>query len=75
MNRLTVYSYLTRFTNGNTMYGKLNTEPVAEYTVIEQNSFALQVSCTKPETAEFTGSNEDTMDSLPDNSSCTVCMI
>ncbi len=32
MNRLTVYSYLTRFTNGNTMYGKLFAEPVAEYT-------------------------------------------
>ncbi len=30
MNRLTVYSYLTRFNNGNTMYGKLFAEPMSE---------------------------------------------
>ncbi len=30
MNRLTVYSYLTRYTKGNIRYGKLLTEPVDE---------------------------------------------
>ncbi len=31
MNRFTVYSYLIRYTNGNTKYGKLFLEPVAGY--------------------------------------------